>query len=383
MMILFYILLLGFWIWIVVEFLRGFKAIESIDHYPISETSQLVSVVIPAKDEERHIKETLLSLIAQENIALEVIIVNDRSTDRTKQIIDDVSSRYSNVKATTITSLPEGWLGKNHALYKGVQLARSNYLLFTDADVVFHKTALVRAFNNMVTYGVDHITVAPHLKASSFFLKGLISYFLFGFSYLNKPWKANKPSSKQGIGIGAFQLITRNCYTSVGGHERLRLRPDDDLALGQLVKNSNYKQRFVTSLQRITVEWYPDLQAAFKGFEKNAFAGLKYSYFMAVLAITGVFASQILPFWYLFYGSSTEQLLSGLTLLLVTSAYTVSTFYFTRYPLWIVVGWPLFSLLFVYMLTRALLLTMTRKEISWRDSRYSLDELKIFYKNTK
>ncbi|GGF08679.1 glycosyl hydrolase [Halobacillus andaensis] len=383
MIIYFYILLLGFWIWILVEFLRGFKTIESIDHYPMKETPQLVSVIVAAKDEERHIEDTILSIVAQENIELELIVVNDRSSDRTKQIIDDISSRHSNVKAITITSLPNGWLGKNYALYEGVKLARSNYLLFTDADVVFDKTALARAFNYMVTHEADHVTVAPHLKASSFLLKGLISYFLFGFSYLNKPWEANKTSSKKGIGIGAFQLITRKCYTGVGGHERLRLRPDDDLALGQLVKNSRYKQRFVTSLLRLTVEWYPNLNAAFKGFEKNAFAGLNYSYFMAGFAITGVIISQIFPFWHLFYGSSTEQLLSGITVLLVTMAYTISTLHFTRYPIWIVVGWPLFSLLFVYMLSRALLLTMTRKEISWRDSRYSIDELKKFYKDTK
>ncbi|MFC7320780.1 glycosyltransferase [Halobacillus campisalis] len=378
-----YAVLLLFWVVVWIEFQRGFRRIPSIDHYPYQTNVELISVIVAAKDEDSAIHQTIQSLVEQKEVNLEIIIINDRSTDSTEPIAQSLSKRYENVKLVSIRELPEGWLGKNHALHIGTNVASGNWLVFTDADIHFKPHALARIFTYTKNSKADHVTAAPDLHASSLRLKGLISFFLFGFSYLKRPWSANSSSNKGGIGIGAFQMIKRECYEAIGGHKKIRLRPDDDLALGVNVKKAGYHQRLVTAIHLLSVEWYPNIRSALKGFEKNALAGLNYSITLAIFAVSGVFISQVLPFYFIVFGPLSVQILSVLIVILLFHLYAMSTRRFTNYPVWIILGLPFSALLFIYMLMRALLLTYLRGGIEWRNQRYSLKELKKFYKNIK
>ncbi|MGI8316235.1 glycosyltransferase [Halobacillus mangrovi] len=372
-----------FWFIILLDFIRGFRKITSIENVLPERSSEVISVILAAKDEEASIQQTIESLVNQKQVELEIIAVNDRSNDDTGTILQKLSNKYNQMNCIHIESLPEGWLGKTHALWQGAKITSGNYLLFTGADIHFSPDIISKAITYMKKEKADHLTAAPNLEAQSVPLKGLISFFLFGFGYLKRPWTANNTKNKGGMGIGAFQLMTRECYQSVGGHYSIRLRPDDDLALGMRVKKSGYNQRLVTALKSLSVEWYPSLAAALRGFEKNAFAGLNYSILRALTAMAGVIISQVLPFLFLFSSFPKVQIISAVNVILLFYLYALTTKYLTTYSRWIIVGLPFFILLFIYMLGRALILTWVRGGIMWRGSHYSLKELKQNFKDTE
>ncbi|WP_027955483.1 glycosyltransferase [Halobacillus kuroshimensis] len=380
-----YVLTAVVWFVLLVDFKTGIRKVPFLSSAGLSHSEPVadISIIIAAKDEETAITQTLDSLVQQTLPPNEIIVINDRSTDKTGTWIDEAAARHPQIIPVHVTDLPEGWLGKNHALHLGASKAGGDYLVFTDADIHFHEDTLRYAVKLMEKHQLDYVTAAPDLKAGSFLLKGLISFFLFGFSYLKRPWTANDPESNQGMGIGAFQFIRAEAYQNIGGHEKMKMRADDDLALGQRMKAARYSQMFVSATQHLSVEWYPDLPSALKGFEKNAFAGLNYSFLLSISALFGVFLSQVLPFFLLFHPDSSVQMISFINVLLLFYLYILSTRAFTTYPLWLASALPLSAVLFLYMLTRALILTWFRGGIEWRGSRYSLRELKQNFRDTK
>lgn len=378
-----YFTLAVFWAIVLIDFIVGYRKIPQLKGFKSKPFNEPISVILAAKDEEKDIETTILSLLAQNHVELEIIAVNDRSEDRTGEIIDQLASAYPNVHSLSLSSLPSGWLGKNHALHTGFHLSTAPYLLFTDADIIFEREAVGKALALMKQENADHITAAPDLRANTFWLRGFISFFLLGFGYLKRPWSANQDNSKGGMGVGAFNLLTRECYEGIGGHESIRLRPDDDLELGTRVKRHGYKQRLVSALNQLSVEWYPSLKEALRGFEKNAFAGLNYSVPLALIAISGVFLSQVLPFLLLFISPLEIQIISAVNIVLLFCLYALTIQSLTTYSKGYILGLPLFALLFIYMLIRALLLTWIRGGIEWRGSQYSLKELKQYFKNSE
>ena len=191
------------------------------------------------------------------------------------------------------------------------------------------------------------MTAAPDLSAKSFWLKAFVAFFLFGFSYYKRPWLANNPKSKTGIGIGAFNMITREAYKKIGTHEQIRMRPDDDLQLGAMVKQAGLRQRMVTALTLIEVEWYPSLREALAGLEKNTFAGLHYRISMVLFSIAGVFVSQVVPFFSIFSNDSLIALISALNILFLAVLYTMVTRKMTRFSPWLFLALPFTALLFI------------------------------------
>ncbi|MCA0970176.1 glycosyltransferase [Halobacillus litoralis] len=378
-----YVILALFWMVVLVDYWLGYRKIPSLTSMSSLPSDEKLSVIIAAKDEEKDIEATIRSLAGQENVNVEIIAVNDRSDDRTGERMERLAGEFPQVQSFTIKALPDGWLGKNHALHFGVKQATGDYFVFTDADIIFQKNALSKAFTFLKKEKADHVTAAPDLNGESFWLRGLISFFLLGFGYLKRPWQANQDNKKGGMGIGAFNLISRTCYEQIGGHEAIRLRPDDDLELGQRVKRFGFRQRLVSALDDMTVEWYPSLKAALIGFEKNAFAGLNYSVLLALTAVVGVFISQVLPYLLLIISPLEIQIISAVNIVLLCCLYALTIHSLTTYSMWYILALPIFALLFVYMLSRALLLTWIRGGIEWRGSRYSLKELKQHFKHSE
>ncbi|MFD1018581.1 glycosyltransferase [Thalassobacillus hwangdonensis] len=363
--------------------LAGINRIGELEKFPAENHTELISVVIAAKDEEDSISSTIDSLLKQKQVDLEIIPVNDRSSDRTDEIIDTIARNHASVKPIHIKELPEGWLGKNHALSVGAEKATGTYIVFADADVNFSEDMLSKALACIKNECADHLTVAPAFTASSTLLKGFISIFLFGFTVLKRPWRANKNKRTGGIGIGAFQMIMKSCYQETGGYSRLRMRPDDDLAFGQHVKRLGYRQRIVTGLSDLKVEWYPDLKTAVRGLEKNVFAGFNYSILAAAATIIAVFVTHILPFILLIIGRPTIQIISLTLCFLLLCMYSLTTVKFTNFPIFIVLLLPLSASLILFTIVRSLWLTWKHKGIYWRGTHYSLKEMKQHFKQNQ
>lgn len=379
------IMTIAFWTYALIDGWRGLKSIKALKEVQDHHSNQFVSIILAAKDEEKAIDQTLQSLINQTHEPFEIIAVNDRSQDQTGSIINKwAKSNPSRIKAIHIEVLPADWLGKNHALYQGYRHAKGDVLLFTDGDIYFSNNAINQALSFFEADQVDHLTVAPDLTAKSKRLKAFISYFMFGFGFFKRPWTANKDySNKGGMGIGAFNMLNRSTYEAIGTHKSFSLRPDDDLYLGQLVKSSGYRQRLVTGMDELSVEWYPSLSTAIKGLEKNTFAGLNYSYSLSFIAVSGTFISQVLPFVIFIAGSNDHRSLSAIAIFLMLALMVMTTRKLTHYHSLYALTLPYSALLFIYTIVRALTITIKNGGIEWRGTFYSLKDLRGKRKSTK
>ncbi|CAH2716357.1 hypothetical protein BACCIP111895_03542 [Neobacillus rhizosphaerae] len=369
---------LGILVWIVFIFdaLFGLKNIDSLEKEEGLKNGSLLSVIVAARNEEKQIKMSILSQLKQTYENVEWILVNDRSNDETGKIIDELATIDSRIKVLHIADLPEGWLGKNHALYKGTLQASGKWLLFTDADVKYEKEAFAKALHYFERYQLDHLTAAPNLNANRFWLKSFVAFFLFGFSYFKRPWLANNPKSKTGTGIGAFNLVSKASYEAFGTHERIKMRPDDDLQLGMKMKKAGYRQRIVTALQLIEVEWYGSLKEALVGLEKNTFAGLNYRISMVFFSVFGVFVTHVLPFLTVFSADKMVALLSLGNIIASGILYVMIIRRMTVFSPALFLVFPITALLFIYSIMRASYLTFRREGIVWRGTTYRLSELR-------
>src|SRR2546423_2229088 len=151
------------------------------------------------------------------------------------------------------------------------------WLLFTDADIVYEPTALRRAILYANHYGVDHLCGWPDIHAPTWLLSAFMSTFAIYLFLFVRIWSIRNPNSTAHIGVGAFNLVKPAVYRAVGGHERIRMRPDDDLKLGKIVKLAHYRQDLVDATGMLSLEMYRSISELVRGLEKNAFSGADYS----------------------------------------------------------------------------------------------------------
>ncbi|GAB4279325.1 MAG: glycosyltransferase family 2 protein [Deferrisomatales bacterium] len=231
-----------------------------------------VSVVVAARNEEAALERALSSVLAQDYPDLEVIAVDDRSTDRTGEILDGLAAADPRLRVLHLGELPPGWLGKNHALWQGARRARGEWLLFTDADVGFAPRCLGRAVAYARARRLDHLALVPRLAVEGLWLRALVVAFAVLFFLYTRPWRVANPRARESLGVGAFNLVRRRVYEDVGTHRALAARVDDDLALGRRIKASGFRQGVAWASELIAVEWYTGVGQAIRGLEKNALA---------------------------------------------------------------------------------------------------------------
>jgi glycosyltransferase involved in cell wall biosynthesis len=228
-----------------------------------------LSVLVAAKDEQGNIGHCLAGLLSQDYPDFEVIVVDDRSTDRTGEIIDEAAAREPRVKALHVRELPAGWAGKNHAMHTGVQGAIGEYLCFTDADCRFHTPRLLRA---AVRYAqrkqLDFFSVLPELEAHTFWERvvqppaGAIMVFWF------PPEKVNDPRSSRAYANGAFMLLRRAAYDKLGGHEQLRAVLNEDMHFARQAKRVGLRFAVLRGRGLYSVRMYVGLRQIWHGWSR-------------------------------------------------------------------------------------------------------------------
>ena len=334
-----------------------------------------VSIIIPARNEERNMQEALRSVLNQDYEYAEIIVIDDRSTDRTGSILDRMAREDSRLGVVHVTDLPPGWLGKNHALYSGAQRAGGDLLLFTDADIVMHPSTVRKAVGYMVANQLDHLTITPEVRMPSILLDVFVGAFIIFFSLYARPWKAKDPKSKRFIGIGGFNLVRKTVYRAVGTHQAIAMRPDDDLKLGKLIKHGGYRQELLFGRDMLHVEWYPSLREMINGLMKNAFAGVNYSILAIVASSIAQFLLNVWPFLGLFLTHGITRILNAVVVLLITFiCWDNARFHNSRR--WYGIGFPISTLLFIYIMWRSMLVTLINNGIRWRGTHYPLAELR-------
>ncbi|HJV64783.1 MAG TPA: glycosyltransferase family 2 protein [Geomonas sp.] len=334
-----------------------------------------VSIVVAARNEQRHIQEALQSLLGLAYPNYEIIVVDDRSDDDTGVILDRMAHKQLRLKVIHVDALPAGWLGKNHALWVGSQRATGDLLLFTDADIFMEPSVVSRAVAFVKEHRLDHLAVTPSVHMPTLFLAMFGASFIIYFSLFARPWKARDPKSRCHIGIGAFNLVSAAAYRQVGGHQPIRLRPDDDIKLGKILKKGGFRADVAFAPDMLSVEWYASVGEAIRGLEKNAFSGADYNIPLVLMGVLFHLLCSIWPFVAIFLTGGPVRLIYLAVVALIMFAVADSTrFHGSRS--WYALGYPLTSALFVYIMLRTMLLNLLQGGIYWRGTFYSLKELK-------
>jgi cellulose synthase/poly-beta-1,6-N-acetylglucosamine synthase-like glycosyltransferase len=313
--------------------------------------------------------------VSQDYLNLEVIVLDDRSSDGTDGILSQLEAIHPHLKVFRISELPAGWIGKNHALSYGAQRAAGELLLFTDADVVMHASTVRKAVAYLIENRLDHLTLTPDIKTPGIGLPVLVGVFGLFFAFLFKPWKVKDPRSSRFVGIGAFNLVRKEVYLAVGTHQAIAMRPDDDLKLGKLIKKNGYRQELLFGKGMLQVEWYSSVRELSKGLMKNMFAGVDYRISAVLAGTLVVVLLGVWPFVAVFLtGGGT--LMVNLAIVLLIRGMCWQSSKLTSLKPWFGLGFPLGALFFVYIQWKAMLTAFWTNGINWRDTHYSLEELK-------
>src|SRR5690349_96693 len=260
-----------------------------------------LAIIIPARNEEPHVREALISALQLDYGDYEVLAIDDRSTDRTGEIMDDVFARHANgrvhLRVIHISDLPDGWLGKPHAMWLAAKQVRlgTDWLLFTDADVIFRADALRRALAYAEAERADHLIVFPTYKLQGIGEKVMMGGFQMLFVFGHRLWKVEDPKSKDFMGLGPFNLIRRSAYETVGTFRTLRLEVVEDLKLGKLVKQHGLRQRNVFGPGLLSWRWGNGALGLVRNLTKNSFALLEFRWPKALGACLLWLAFNLLP----------------------------------------------------------------------------------------
>lgn len=355
----------------------GYLNIPSLRDVPPfrSDDAPRLSIIVAARNEERHIEQAVRSLLAQTYPTLELIVVDDRSDDRTPGILSDLAAGDARLRIVRVDALPDGWLGKNNALQAGAAAAGGELLLFADADVVMEADAVARAVRLLVAERADHVAVAPDLVLPTWPLALVVNYFMMWFLLWLRAWRARDPRSAAFIGIGAFNLVRAAAFDRVGGFARIPLRPDDDIMLGKLLKRQGFRQLLASAEGMVRVEWYRDLRELSRGFRKNAFAGMDYSALRTAAAAVGGAALCVWPFVALWLTNGAERCWYATAAVAQMIAYAGPAFVQRSRP-WLALLYPVAAVIFVTILLAAVLRTLRRGGIEWRGTFYPLERLR-------
>jgi glycosyltransferase involved in cell wall biosynthesis len=356
---------------------RGALAMRDLTREPLPPAAGLpsVSVVVAARDEARGIEAGVRSILAQDHPAMEVTVVDDRSSDATPAILARIAAQEPRLRVVRVDELPAGWLGKNHALHLGAASAGGELLLFTDADVVLDPTALRRAAGHLQAERLDHLALGPRVIMPGWLLEVFGVVFGILFALYVRPWRVADPDDPAHVGIGAFNLIRTEAYRRLGGHELIRMRPDDDLKLGKLVKLRGLRQGFAAGSGLVSVEWYHSLREAFRGLRKNSFAGVEYRASMVLGSTLFALTVLVWPFLAPFLTSGPARWIYLATAFLLLATYAGAARH-QGLPAWRGIAFPIAALMFVGVLWNSMLYVMRHRGIEWRGTHYPIEDLK-------
>ena len=334
-----------------------------------------VTVVVAARDEAAGIEAAMRSLLALDYPALEILAVDDRSADATGSILDALAGRNPRLRVLHLRELPRGWLGKNHALALGAREAGGELILFTDADVEFAPDALRTAVAILEAEALDHLALGPRLRMPGLLLGACVAYFGRQFYVFLRPWRARVPGSPAHIGVGAFNLVRAAAYRACGGHERIALRPDDDVKLGKILKVAGFRQELRHAPDALAVTWYASVRELVRGLEKNVLAGLDYRGALGLAGLMALLFLEFLP-WIALASGEPQARWPALCAILVPVLTLAAILREARASVLAALLAPAAALVFVYACARSILLTYARGGIVWRGTFYPLGELR-------
>ena len=368
------------WLSRVIDAGFGIRTIPDIslpewDHEP-APPHPTVAIIVPARNEEESIEQAMLRLEALDYDNYQVVAIDDRSTDKTGEIMDRMAAASSGrLKVVHVRELPAGWMGKAHAMWSAARTTNADWLLFTDADIMFRKDTLRRAVAYAEAARADHLVVLPQVVMHRFSEKMMIAFFQLLFVFAHRPWKVSDPKSKDHMGVGAFNMVRRQAYESVGTFERLRMEVLDDMKLAKILKNAGFSQHVVFGDDMIRVRWAQGARGIVNNLTKNFFAVMSFETWRALLSCVGMAILNYLPFVGALAAHGWARSGYVVALLSMLALYSGIWKQAEIHP-WYFFLHPLSTTLFIYTMLRSTFVTLHNHGVNWRGTHYPLHELR-------
>jgi glycosyltransferase involved in cell wall biosynthesis len=371
----------GLWMWRTRDAIRWMPTLPDIgterwDLMP-PEDAPWLTVVIAARNEAENIGATLETLVTQQYRRLWVLAVDDRSTDQTPRIVDEFAARYpERIGAIHIEHLPEGWLGKTFALEVGARNSGSEYVLFTDGDVMFSPSSLRRAMACAVMTEADHLVVMPTPLVKSRGEGIVLGFLQVAGIWMTRPWRVSDPRARRdAMGVGAFNLVRREALETLGGWEPQRMCLLEDVALGQRMKAAGMRQRIAVGPDLVLVHWAKGMRGVIRATTKNFFSGVNFHALLLLVVCVLFVALFLAPVagvgWWVTMPPSV------LILCCVGACYRLLGRWSgidARY------GWvyPVGAAAVLWAMVRSMVSAWVRRGVMWRGTFYPLRELKRY-----
>ena len=352
----------------------------------------LISVCIPARNEERNIGRCVEALLAQTYPDFEIIVLDDRSTDSTGEILrgfatprSDVRGRQDDrLKVLNGSDLPSGWAGKPHALTQAVNTARGEWLCFVDADTFVTPDALAAVCAKAVETKADLFTILTRQIMLTFWERTVLPLVMLALSVGFSPRKVNDPKRKDAIANGQFILIKRDIYEAVGGHAAIKSSIVEDKDLAMLVKGKGYRLVVADGRQVASTRMYTSLAEMWEGWTKNIYLGLRDDWGLLLLGVFGAFlaftAALLLPAWVIWgvYLSGASKSIAGSVVLVEALALWGYLIYWRvlaskgmGIPAWYALTTPIGAGVFAAMMLTSAWNGLSGKGVTWKDRKYS------------
>lgn len=334
-----------------------------------------LAVIFAARDEAQGVERATRSLLAQDYPGLQVIAVDDRSADGTGAILDQLAAVDARLRVRHVTELPAGWLGKNNALHVAAQSTDADWLLFTDADVVFAPGSLRRAIAEAIRTGAHHVTVIPQVPTEGPGERLFMSMFLLMFSFHAPHWRVHNPRTGTHLGIGAFNMVRASVYRAIGGFGGLRLTVDEDVRLGRVLKTAGFRTRVLLGGDTVSVRWQFGLGGMIRGMEKNFFAAADFRVVQAAAGGVALLVVGAAPHVGLFIGPWWSRAICAAGVAAVCAIVAAAgrqngmAWYYG-------LTMPVSAGLVVFSLVRSTWFTLLRGGVSWRKHHYPLAALR-------
>jgi chlorobactene glucosyltransferase len=265
------------------------------------EDAPLISVCVPARNEERNIERCVEALLLQTYPNFEIIVLEDRSTDTTPEILSRLSATDSRIKIISGSDLPQGWAGKPHALTQAAAAAHGEWLCFVDADTFVMPDALAAVYAKAIETNADLFTIMTRQIMLTFWERTVLPLVMLALSVGFSPRKVNDPKRKDAIANGQFIFIKRDVYEAVGGHEAIKGSIVEDKDMAVLVKGKGYRLVVADGRQVASTRMYTSLSEMWEGWTKNIYLGLRDDRGLLLLGVFGAFlaftAALLLPAW--------------------------------------------------------------------------------------
>jgi GT2 family glycosyltransferase len=334
-----------------------------------------LTVVVPARDEAANIGATLDTLVQSDYAGVRVVAVDDRSSDETGSIMEEYAARFPDrVTVVHVMELPPGWLGKTHAMAQGLAVSESEYVLFTDGDVLFSPSVLRRALVYAELERADHLVVVPTMQVKSWGEGVMLGYFQVFGSLAAKPWKVSDPTSmRDTVGIGAFNLVRREALAKIGGLMPQRMVVLEDITLGRRMKVAGMRQRLAFAPGLVLVHWAAGAMGLVRVMSKNIFSASNFQPLLVLPGVVGIALFCLGPLVGLFYwGTMVPGLLVVACVWQTYRMYGELSGISPKYAL----GYPLGVAGFLFAILRSMVVVWKDGGVRWRGTLYPLRELR-------